>query len=119
MSKTSSLINSFGETITIRHYSAGVYTNGVYVPGGIASSVITQASVQPVTGEDLQQLPELERTKEVLKIYTAAEVYLADQRTGAPSDLLEIRGKVYKAYHVEPWNYDFVFYKVFCVREKE
>ena len=114
-----SLIQNFSETITVRHYSAGTIVNGIVQPGGVASVVITDASVQPVSGEDLQSLPELERTKEALKVYTTAEVQTSDPRTGIPSDLVGIRGNQYKAVHVEPWAYGFIFYKVLCVREKE
>lgn len=56
--------------------------------------VMVQASVQPVTGRELEVLPEGLRSKAVVKIYSNVE--LVPLRDGQKSDILEWRGQSYE-----------------------
>lgn len=77
----------------------GRYTNSI-------DSVLADlpASVQGPEGNDLQTLPEGDRTKVVRKVYLDVDVRAADQHAGVPADQLVIDGGVYEVRKVWPWR---------------
>jgi len=68
------------ETITLKRRAAGSYVNGHFVPGAESSSSI-EASVQPLTGSEILQLPEADRKKEVWKVFSESEILANDTIT--------------------------------------
>lgn len=59
--------------IIIERYAPGAYVDGYYIHGG-KSVIETTGNVQPVTGNELLQLPEGDREKDVQKIYSTTEL---------------------------------------------
>ena len=59
--------------VTIKRRTAGSYVNGDWVEGTTVDVVI-QANVQPARDHEIMMLPESERSKEWLKIYSASEI---------------------------------------------
>lgn len=59
------------------------------------------ASIQPLSGDDLAQLPEGERTKRHRKAYTTADLRTADQHTGTPADRIVDGDDVYEVQAVD------------------
>lgn len=99
----SSVIASFlTGTYTVTRASAGAYgSDGVYVPAG-TSTLSAPACVQPITGRELQRLPEGLRSSEVRVFYTVVEL-----RCAAPDvapDRVSINGSTWQVERVEPWN---------------
>ena len=58
------------ESITVTRTAEGSYVNGRYIPGA-SQAETAEGNIQPLTGEELQQLSEGDRERHVLKIYTA------------------------------------------------
>jgi hypothetical protein len=101
-------------TYTVTRTAADTYTNGVKVAGA-TSNVSIVASVQPLSGRDLQVLPEGQRADETLVLYTATQLF-----TRTPSqapDSISIDGSTYEVFKVETWNYiGEIHYRAFVSR---
>lgn len=83
------------ETVSIRRGSAGRYVKGFYVPGKDTTFSI-KASVQPLVGDELLQLPESDRRREWLEVFSESEM--------KPDDIMIRRCVEYEVRSVEPWN---------------
>lgn len=76
----------------------GTYTNGVLVPAA-TSTVQVRASVQPLTGRELQRLPEGLRTRELLSVFTVDALLV--EAPGVRPDIITIRGETWQVEKVE------------------
>ena len=95
--------------ITISRYSAGSYVNGRWQGDGSPTTVDRVASVQPGNGKDLEQLPEGDRTKEVIKVYVDYELRSADQGNGIEPDQILDRGETYEVKRVHSYTANGVY----------
>lgn len=59
--------------VTLNRRVQGSYVDGDWVEG-TTTPVIVDANVQPLRPHELMQIPESERSKEWLKIYSASEI---------------------------------------------
>lgn len=94
----------FRSPITLRRPSAGTYVNGVWVEGAFTDTTIT-ASIQPLKGEDMEELPEARRESEGYKMYTSTQVRTV-QEAGSDqnADRVVFNGKEYEVHQVNPWQ---------------
>ena len=60
----------FRTPVTLRRFQSGGYTNGRWTDGSFIDSAIT-SSIQPLKGEEMQELPEGRRDSEGYKLYTS------------------------------------------------
>lgn len=79
----------------------GAYTRGEWADG-TPNLVTIYGSVQPVSGQELNVLPEGLRTRETVKIYTDSELNTAE--VSQRPDRLEWRGKVYEIAMKSPYQ---------------
>lgn len=102
-------IGSFSTgTYTRTRYAPGTVTNGVGARGAPALASIV-ASVQPITGKDLQSLPEGRRADEAKAVFTTSELRVAD-RVAIGGDVLEVD-------KVEQWDaFGATYYRAVCSR---
>jgi hypothetical protein len=102
-------ISSFATgTYTRTRYAAGTIADGVKTRGAGATATIT-ASVQPLSGQDLQALPEGRRTDEVKAVFTTSELLTRDR--------LSIDGEVFEVDKVEPWPaFGLSYFRAVCSR---
>lgn len=91
---------------------------GVFVPGATASSTI-KASVQPLDQDEVASLPEGERRKDWLKLYTRTKIEPANQYTSEAGDRVIIDGVTYEAREAPRWRKVCPHYRVFVVRIQE
>jgi hypothetical protein len=89
-------------TYTVTRTGAGSYSGGILSAGSTSSFSIV-ASVQPLSGRDLQVLPEGQRTDETRVLYTTTQL-LTRTATQAP-DSISIDGSTYEVFKVEDWTY--------------
>jgi hypothetical protein len=61
-----------------------------------------RGSIQPVTGHDLEQLAEGDRSRAVLKVYSLSEMRTATPG-GAPADRVVWAGHTWLVYQVQDW----------------
>lgn len=86
------------EKITITRVAAGTFNKGQHEEG--AETVIPDVlvNIQPVTGQELLQLPESNRESVELSIYSKTEIKNGDQITR------EIDSLDYEVLHVRNWT---------------
>ena len=87
---------SFRKPYTVKRTVAGSYVNGVYVEGAETTLTI-QASVQPMSGNDLVAVPEGRRASDMVKLYTSTDLFSqGDTGSGQSPDRLVWLGKDYE-----------------------
>jgi hypothetical protein len=98
------MINIFSSPITvIRETKSGSYVRGIWTPGK-ASEFEIQATVEPLDGQDLLLIPEGERTKEMIRIYSELELKTADEACARKADVVRYQGKLYEVHKVKTWT---------------
>ncbi len=108
---------SFRKPYTITRYAAGTTVKGRFVAGS-SSALTIQASVQPVTGEDLKPLPEGRRLDDYVKVYTDSNLQMMQETTGTNPDRLTWRGHTYECISADVRqmdvisHYKYIFSKV-------
>ena len=95
----------FGAAAVARNrYAAGsVGTDGRTTRGALTATTI-YASVQPVTGRQLERLPEGLRQSVKLMAYTETELRTADQLTQTAADELIYGGETYQVADAKRWD---------------
>ncbi len=93
------LIQRFGRKIKLETIGQGAYdTNGNWVRGPKVQVDII-ASVQPLTPDELQRLPENQSNREAVKIYTTTKIVVASDKTQKNSEVLVIDGRLVACNH--------------------
>lgn len=101
------LLERFGSTYTVRRYEAGHYDRGRWVAGTSYTDMYIVASIQPLTGKERELLPEGERTKEVIRIYTKYGLRQAMEQQNVKGDRVTYKGRAYEVRRVDTWDFDF------------
>lgn len=103
----------------IRMGSQGHYdSQGMYVPGKDQSFTI-KGSIQPVSGREMQFLPDGMRAREVYKFYTDTKLAVVSEDKSKAADRLVIDGKKFEVVTVEDWSrhLNLTHYKCMIVRD--
>ena len=99
------IISRFGRVVSlIRNDNSPVLVDGYYTDLGSNSSVKIKASVQPVSSEDLQMLPEGSDSSEQLKIYTIEKLRTRQGNPTVKADRVEIDNKIYEVISVKDYT---------------
>ena len=102
----------------------GQYINGKWVPGTPDEvsdpNFEIQTSLQPISGEDLEILPEGMRTKKGYTLYPNTELRTVDQSNNIEADKVVINDEDYLVIKIFPWQNNLInHYKCLVIREKE
>lgn len=83
--------------VQIERVDAGSYVNGRWVEGQ-KTLVEVCGNVQPLRFHEVMQMPESDRTKEWIKIYSAQEMFTAQEGlvNGRQADIILWEGKKFK-----------------------
>ncbi len=99
-----SLVEDFGETITIRRMSGnGALVNGVYRGAPTSDSKIT-ASVQVLSANEMLLLPEGDRLKEAIKIYSDVPLMVSSNDNLREADVVFWDNRAFEVQKVEKWQ---------------
>lgn len=99
----SSVITSFVTgTYTVTRYSPSAYGSDGRLDASTTATFTVDACVQPLTGRELERLPEGLQTSEVLALWSPVE--LKTQGAGQDPDSVLIDGDSYEVQKVERWN---------------
>lgn len=103
------------QSVTLTRYSAGSYdSHGRWVDGSSSQSSIS-ASVQPLSGLELQDLPENRRTDETIAVYSETEIKEGSIQDQRQPDIITHDGKDYEVQRVESWLMASTpYYKALC-----
>jgi hypothetical protein len=117
------LIQRFGRKIKLETIGQGAYdTNGNWVRGPKVQVDII-ASVQPLTPDELQRLPENQSNREAVKIYTTTKIVVASDKTQKNSDVLVIDGRRFEVFavtnFVQPQAMNITYYRADAILEDE
>lgn len=106
-------------TYTVTREPAGTYEAGRYVRLSAATPPIAPttfdivASIQPLRGRELADLPEGQRGDELRMIYTVTE--LRTRSASSESDVVTIDGEPWTVIRVERWqSFGAVHYQAYC-----
>lgn len=91
---SASLIARFGRPITVQSSPVGSYVDGIWVEP-VRTSMTVIASVQPLTAKEVMLLPEGDRQKEALKLYSTYRFKTQKDGTMETSDYVVIDGRTY------------------------
>jgi len=92
----SGAFNGFTQAISIDRTATGTRdANGRWVDGGITNITIN-AVVQVANADDVQILPEGERTNEIIKVHSISLMQTASESGQDTADLINYQGKQYK-----------------------
>lgn len=98
------LIEKYGDDVVVTRYSAGGdYVDGTFIAGS-TSEIETVMSIQPLNGRELINLPEAQRTRQMMKGYASIELFTATQSTSKKADLITYQSKTYEVQSVEAWR---------------
>jgi hypothetical protein len=90
-----------GHTIIRRTFGA-LDSAGRETPATTTSVAIT-ASIQPMSGTDLERLPEGSLATDFIVVFSPSLLITADTTTGRDADVIVYRGEEYEVVSVEPW----------------
>lgn len=91
----SEIIND-GERVEIIRRHQGVYRNGIYVPSELSDVFVIKASIQPASGDQVLQVPENDRDKEILSIWSPTALL--------KNDILKRNGCEFEIKQVKAWG---------------
>lgn len=87
-----------------RTFSPGQWNDdGTFQKGEVSSETVL-ASLQPMSGNEIQRLPEGRRNKKSLKVFSAFPLNIANAKTGLAGDILVINNERYEVWQVMDWT---------------
>ena len=96
----------FTEEYILIRATAGGHIKGTYFPG-TTSNITIEANWQPLSGDELLNLPENQRTRRSLMIYSEDEIRGENQVSNIPADIITVDSKNYEIQSVK-------YYKELC-----
>lgn len=87
----------------IRETKRGSYVLGVW-QGGQTSQIEILATVEPLDGNEIMLMPEGERTKEMIRIYSQQELFTADEQRSRKADIVCYEGRLFEVHKVKRWT---------------
>lgn len=118
-----SLVADFGDVLALlglENYelvpgTVPTVIGGVVAPVEPPESRGIAACIQPLTGRDLQRLPEGDRSTEQVWCFTQDAVSAADSAAGRTADTIVFNGVPFEVQTVERWSQG-NFYKARCAK---
>ena len=111
------ILSRFSQDIVLNSSTQGHRDeNGDWV-GGTPIIKTIQAVVQPVNGDELQTVPEGERTNKLIKLHTTEVLKTTDEANAVSADTVVVDGETFRIITVSDWNKLGGFYKTIAVRE--
>jgi len=97
------LIEDFGGLVSVKRFGAGYSANGVSVKGQQTTFQI-YAVIEPLRPKEMMILPEGERTRERVRVYTETKLQTADEAAQSMGDRVAYNGRDYEVQQCEVWN---------------
>lgn len=92
---------------TVRRQQGGQFVNGNWVPGAPVELVVEMSS-QPVSGKELEFLPEARRETQSVKLYSS--IKLLPQREDGTGDIVVLPYGEFEIISSEPWQSGIIYH---------
>lgn len=104
-------------TVTVTRSAAGGYVSGRWSAGATSTFDVT-ASIQPVKlrHDELQHLPEGDRNRSAIRVYTATELHSESEAGGTLADFVTWDGEQWEIFKVDIWTLGITHYKALALR---
>lgn len=105
--------------LTVKRKTAGSYVNSRWQEG-TETTIKIKANVQPnLSGRDVRTLPEGDRSKKTIKLYTTSDINVAEQGELLEGDKVLWKGEWYEVRATFPYEMGVLNHtKAICVREE-
>jgi hypothetical protein len=114
------LVSSFGQTVTVTRFASGeVDVDEHVMSDGATSTFDCVMAVQPDQEDQLSNSPSGQRTRNVLKGYTATELFTAEISPTKNADRVTVDGVVYEVQGIKKYVGDLSHWKVRLVEMGE
>ena len=100
----------------MRPVRPGEWVNGRWENPEYERILLRNVSVQPISGEERQSLPEAARTKDVRQFFLMDTVQPLSQTDQRPADQLEYEGRLWEPLTDGNWNENANYWDVIAVR---
>lgn len=90
---------------------SGSYVNGVWTEGTASTPRTAKGAIQPLNAQELEMLPEGQRKRASLKIYTSTELREVDEISKVKGDIVTVRGSTWEVQRVYKQATPFGHYK--------
>lgn len=113
------VIKKGAQTLTRKRNAVMVYDDygRPAAPDSVEDTI--EAWVQPVSGADLERLPEGRRTKKVIKLYSLDEIFSASTADAEMPDVIVVGSEEYEVENVFDWAADGAYWKALAVRKDQ
>ncbi len=98
------VIQRKGRNITLRRFAQGTYEDGYYTEDAAPVDSALRAVVQPMGYKERMALPEGDRSKQWIKLWTVVELKALDADAGTRADRVIIDGKTYEVQGLGDWT---------------
>jgi hypothetical protein len=90
--------------LTATRYSPGSYVDGLWVDGGTEQVAFDPVAVMPLTGKEVEVLPEGLRSKNAIQLLSTVQPKAADESAGSKGDAFTYDGQTFEVRVVENWS---------------
>jgi len=96
------VIDRHGISCKVIRQAVGTYTDGRFVPAANQPKVTITAVIQPLSGRELEALPEGQSAEDTRVVFT--EYKLVTRTPTSSPDQIEYDGELWRVYQVERWD---------------
>lgn len=101
--------------LEVERREPGEFVDGVYHKDETPCRFCITGSIQPATNEEIQRLPEGQRTREVFKLYTTHQLRVGDAKQEEEPDIVRWSGKRFEVSAEGAWKHLGNYYKYMLV----
>lgn len=108
------MFNIFRKEVAVISKTEGAYVNGFWIEGSEVTTTI-KASVQPISGKDVELLPEGKRLNESFKLFTDSELKVSIEGTNQNGDIISIYESLYEVVGREIWQNNIINHRAYLI----
>jgi len=98
------MITTWNDTFTVNRLVAGTIDSDGFYTDGTSSSFTMSATIMRLSAKDMLNLPEGQRTEQMIKIYTDTVLNTANITTSIKGDIVTYKGNTYEIMSLENWD---------------
>ena len=104
------------QSISVRRFGGGAYDSSGRWSGSTSFDTPTDAVVNPSTPKETERLPENERTKEAITVFTRNPLLTSDVSDQGKADHVTWNGRTYQVMLTADWSAQAQYARSVCTR---